>query len=135
SLTGVAALAALAGACAASALLLGPQGSAVTGVVFVLLFALAESGNLSGWALIGDYFGRTNFATLRGILSMVNSPFSVPAPTFMGLVFDRTLAYTWALAPVAVVYVLVSGMYVMLRRPVKPAGALPVETAESAPPV
>lgn len=128
SLTGVAAIASVAGACAAAALLVGPQGSAVTGVVFVLLFALAESGNLSSWALIGDYFGRTNFATLRGILSLANSPFAVPAPTFMGLVFDRTLAYTWALAPVAVVYVLVSGMYVMLRRPVKPA---PSSTAPS----
>ena len=133
SLTGVAAFASVAGACAAASLLLGPQGNVATGVVFVLLFALAESGNLSSWALIGDYFGRANFATLRGILSMASSPFSMPAPTLMGLVFDRTLAYTWALTPLAVIYLFVSGLYLMLRRPAKPSRNSLLAAAEGAP--
>jgi sugar phosphate permease len=133
SLTGVSSLAAVAGAGAVGALLLGPQGSLVTGVAFVLLFALGESGNLSSWSLIGHYFGRSSFATLRGMLSLANSPFSIPAPTIMGMVFDRTLGYGAALAPLAFVYLLVSGLYLMLRKPAHPVRPQAATAAEAGP--
>jgi sugar phosphate permease len=95
----------------------GPEGSLWTCVAFVLLFALAESGNLVSWALIGDFYGRTNFATLRGALSFVHSPMSLPAPIFLGWVFDSTQSYTLALIPVAGSYVAGCVLYLMLRRP------------------
>ena len=51
SLNRVASVACLAGIAAALSLIFGPVGSVWTGAAFVLLFAMAESGNLSGWSL------------------------------------------------------------------------------------
>ena len=120
SMTKVPALASLAGIAAVVALLVGKEGSVWTGVLFVLLFALAEAGNIVGWALTGDFFGRRNFATLRGSISMATSPISLPAPTFLGWVFDRTGSYSRALIPVAGFYLLAFFLYMFLRRPRRP---------------
>ena len=117
SMTRIPAFACLAGVSAIAVLLFGPQGSIWTCVAFVLLFALAESGNLVSWALIGDFYGRTNFATLRGALSFVHSPMSLPAPIFLGWVFDQTESYTLALLPVAACYAVACGLYLFLKRP------------------
>ncbi len=117
SLNRVASVACLAGIAAALSLIFGPEGSVWTGAAFVLLFAVAESGNLSGWSLLGHFFGRARFATLRGTLSMVYSPIALPSPTFAGWVFDRTRSYTYALVPFACFYAGSCLLYWFIRRP------------------
>jgi sugar phosphate permease len=120
SMTKVPALCAFAGVGAAVVLLLGKEGSVWTVVMFVFLFAMAESGNLPSWALIGHFFGRQYFATIRGTLSLFQSLISLPAPVFAGLVFDRTSSYTLALGPMAGFYLLAGLLYWMLRSPKRP---------------
>jgi sugar phosphate permease len=125
SLSRTSALAALAGVGAGAALLLGDHGSMVTGALFVLLFAVAEGGNLTGWAIIGSFFGRRNFATIRGSISLFQSLISLPSPVLAGWVFDRTSSYALAVAPMAGAYLLAALLYWALRQPKRPGAAAP----------
>ena len=92
----------------------------VTGALFVLLFAVAEGGNLTGWAIIGSFFGRGNFGTIRGSISLFQSLISLPSPVFAGWVFDRTSSYTLAVAPIAGFYLVAALLYWVLRQPRRP---------------
>jgi nitrate/nitrite transporter NarK len=120
-MTRVPALAALAGVGTAAVLFLGPQGSIWTGVLFVVLFALTESANTVSWAITGHFFGRKNFATLRGGVELIQSLLSVPGPVLAGWIFDRNSSYTRVLLPIVGFYLLASVLYWTLRRPAKPA--------------
>lgn len=127
SMTRVPALAALGGVGASAVLLFGPTESAWVGVVFALLFACGEGGNLVAWGLIGDYYGRRNYATLRGMVNLISSPLTLPAPVVLGWVFDTTGSYTGALLPVAIGYAASFLLYTGLKRPSPPT----VEAPES----
>ncbi len=120
----------LAGVGAVSMLLFGPSGRISTGVFFVLLFALAESGNTVSWAILGDFFGRRHFGTIRGGISFVHMPLSLPSPTIAGWVFDRWGSYSRALMPALGFYVLAAFLYWTLRRPRKVAPSPALAPAE-----
>ncbi len=111
------------------ALLLGKEGSVWTGVLFVFFFALSETGNVATWAIIGDFFGRKRFATLRGGISLVQAVVALPSATFAGWVYDRTMSYRGALIPVAFFYILASLLYWTLKRPRRPTVGQPVDTS------
>ena len=68
------------------------------------------------WAMVGDYFGRTSFATLRGGVNMVASLGSLAAPLAAGVIFDATESY-WALLLLAGAYALAAAIFLVLRRP------------------
>lgn len=89
-------------------------------VLFVVLFAFAESVSAVSWALIGDFFGRQSFATLRGGVTTVHSFLSMGTPVFAGLVFDRTDSYYWALVPLAFIYVAACLAFWFLPKPKLP---------------
>jgi sugar phosphate permease len=129
SINRVPALTMLVGVATVSVLLWGTPGSVWTGVLFVVLFALAESGNTVSWAIVGDFFGRRNFGTIRGAVSFIHMPLSLPAPTIGGLVFDRTGSYSRALLPALAFYLLASLLYWTLRRPRTPSKPQPVAAA------
>lgn len=117
SMTRTPALSCLIGVAALGVLVFGPSGPIWTSLAFVVLFALAESGNLVSWAIIGHFFGRNRFATLRGAISAVSNPLTLAAPVFLGWVFDRTDSYFWALLPMLVSYLVASLLYAALRPP------------------
>jgi MFS family permease len=73
-------------------------------VVFVILFSFADAINSVTWALLGDFFGRRHFATIRGWIGMIQSIASMPAAVFTGWVYDQTQSYTYALLPFLVLY-------------------------------
>lgn len=126
SMTRTPALSCLVGVVALGVLAFGPAGPLWTSVAFVLLFALAESGNLVSWAIVGHFFGRNRFATLRGAISTVSNPLTLAAPVFLGWVFDRTDSYYWALLPMIASYAVASVLYAALQPPVQrdhPTGA------------
>jgi nitrate/nitrite transporter NarK len=56
--------------------------------------------------LVGDFFGRQHFASIRGWIGMIQSFASMPAAVYTGWIYDRTQSYTYALLPLAVIYVL-----------------------------
>lgn len=86
----------------------------------VLLMAVAESANHLNWSIMGDYFGRQAFATLRGWQHLPDQFMSMTTPVWMGWIFDHTGSYYWSLLPLAVVYGLAACVYWFLPRPQTP---------------
>ena len=89
-------------------------------VLFALLLALSESSHPLAWAIVGDFFGRRNYATMRGWLDLPDQLMSMSTPVWMGLIFDRTGSYFWAVVPLAVMYGLSAALYFALPRPRPP---------------
>jgi MFS family permease len=87
----------------------------------VLLLAVAESANHLNWAIMGDYFGRQAFATLRGWQHLPDQFMSMTTPVWMGWIFDQTGSYYWSLLPLALVYSLATCVYWILPQPHTPA--------------
>jgi len=56
------------------------------------------------WALIGDFFGRRSFGTLRGIMGIGNGLGTFLSPIYAGWVFDRTGSYVHVLLIFIVVH-------------------------------
>jgi MFS family permease len=75
-------------------------------VVFAVLYACGEGINSVTWALVGDFFGRRSFATIRGWIGMLQSIASMPGAVFTGFIYDQTQSYTYALLPFVVSYAL-----------------------------
>ena len=87
----------------------------------VLLLAFSESVNPLAWAILGDFFGRRSFATLRGWSHLPDQLMSMTTPVWMGIIFDRTDSYVWALVPLACMSGLSSVFYWTLPLPKPPA--------------
>ncbi|MBM3942950.1 MAG: MFS transporter [SAR202 cluster bacterium] len=68
--------------------------------LILLLLAPNEAGWGLGWAMLGDFFGRRHFATLRGGVIAVQAFMGVGAPVYSGWVYDETGGYTWVVWPV-----------------------------------
>jgi MFS family permease len=97
-------------------------------VVFAVLYACGEGINSVTWALVGDFFGRRNFATIRGWIGMLQSIASIPGAVFTGWIYDQTQSYTYALIPFAISYA-VAG-FLLWRLP-QPGRLTPVQVAGS----
>ena len=89
-------------------------------VLSILLLAVAESANSLNWAIMGDFFGRRAFATLRGWQHLPDQLMSMSTPVWMGWIFDHTGSYYWSLLPLAVIYGLSACVYWALPRPIIP---------------
>ena len=90
-------------------------------LLFAILFSFGDGINSVTWALVGDYFGRRHFATIRGWISMLQSVASIPGAVFTGWVYDRTESYTYALLPFIVAYGLAGLILCRLPAPERPA--------------
>ena len=88
--------------------------------LFALLLSMSESSNALAWAILGDFFGRRNYATTRGWLDLPDQLMSMSTPVWMGLIFDRTGSYFWAVVPLAVMYGLSAIFFFTLPRPRPP---------------
>ena len=68
--------------------------------IAVLLFSVFEGLFPVTWATVGDFFGRNNFAKIRGSMSFLYTWGSVLGPVIAGAIYDRTHSYAvlfWAL--------------------------------------
>jgi sugar phosphate permease len=62
--------------------------------LFVLIYGFAYGGNIPiTSALRGDLFGRTNFASIQGMMSPIMMPFGMIGPVFAGWVYDYFGSY------------------------------------------
>ena len=118
----VASLSMFCGTLAAAVAIWGPDGL-VTGALFVLLFALAQGSNAITWALVGQYFGRTKFASLRGGMSLIQSIMSFGTPIAAGWIFDTTGSYAYALAGVGLAYFMSAAIFWLLKTPMRGTAA------------
>lgn len=62
--------------------------------VAILLFNVFEGLFPVTWATVGDFFGRKNFAKIRGSMSLLYTWGSVFGPVLAGAIYDRTQSYT-----------------------------------------
>ena len=88
--------------------------------IFVILLAVSETANPLAWAIMGDFFGRRSYATLRGWQHLPDQLMSMSTPVWMGFIYDHTGSYYWALLPLAVIYSLAAVGYWVIPRPKPP---------------
>ncbi len=92
------------------------QGSAVL-YFFPIAFALTMGTAPLNWALIGDFFGRERYATLRGIMGIGYGTAAFCSPVYAGWVYDRTESYNLVLITFSVVLAIAAIFFALLRRP------------------
>ncbi|MDP6101535.1 MAG: hypothetical protein QGH66_09005, partial [Dehalococcoidia bacterium] len=95
--------------------------SAIALFVFPIGIAITWATAPLNWALIGDYFGRRSYATLRGIMGMSYSIATFIAPIYAGWVFDHTGSYTIVLITFTIVLLVAASLFTMLRHPSPPS--------------
>lgn len=100
--------------------LAGSDGTLWPVVFFAVLFAFGDGINSVTWALVGDCFGRTHFASIRGFISMFQSIASMPAAVVTGYIYDRTQSYTAALLVFIVCYSVAGLILWRLPHPTRP---------------
>lgn len=88
--------------------------------LFVVLLAFSETANPLAWAIMGDFFGRRSYATLRGWQHLPDQFMSMSTPVWMGVIVDQTGSYKWALIPLVVVFTLSAFSYWIIPRPQPP---------------
>jgi MFS family permease len=64
---------------------------------FTGAFTLLDASFPVIWATVGDFFGRRNFATIRGAMSFFYMWGSFAGPIMAGAIYDRTQSYSPAL--------------------------------------
>ena len=89
-------------------------------LLFVVLLAFSETANPLAWAIMGDFFGRRSYATLRGWQHLPDQLMSMSTAVWMGLIFDHTGSYVWALVPLVGIYALAALCYWTIPRPKQP---------------
>jgi MFS family permease len=67
------------------------------------------------WALIGDFFGRRSYGTLRGIMVVGTGLGTFLSPIYAGWVFDRTESYAPALWTFFAVHLLAAVLFFILH--------------------
>ena len=120
---------AMIGGALALATLLNQSGALWQACLFVLLLAISETANPLAWAIMGDFFGRRNYATLRGWQHLPDQLMSMSTPVWMGLIFDHTGSFYWALLPLAIIYGLAAVGYWLIPRPKTPPRVLAAQGA------
>jgi MFS family permease len=90
---------------------------------FVLGLAFLEGASVLNWVLLGNIFGRRNFATLTGIISIFYSAGMMLSPLFLGWMFDRSGSYAVSLAVLIILYGVSAILFIMARAPKEPAPA------------
>ena len=99
--------------------------------LFVFMFGTADSVNSTANAMVGDLFGRRNFATLRGWMGLISSILPMAAPVFTGRVFDQTGSYDLVIFVFSGAYVLSALFYWTIPKPKPPPGWVPGHPAEA----
>ena len=92
-------------------------------IVFILGLAIVEGITSVNWIMVGDYFGRSRFASLMGAMSIFHNIGMFIAPIYAGWIRDTTGSYEIVLMTFAPMFVLSALMFAMAGRPTLPAPA------------
>ena len=85
--------------------------------LFVVLMAIEQGGSTLNWVALGNFFGRTSFATLMGIISTAFNLGMLVSPIYAGIVFDRTGSYSVVLISFLPIYLIAGVFFLMTRKP------------------
>ena len=86
-------------------------------IVFALMFSITDGAAGLTWAMIGDFFGRSAYATLRGLITFCVSIGSMTTPVIVGWIRDDTDGYFRALILLIGVYLSAALVFVVIRTP------------------
>ena len=89
-------------------------------LIFVALFSVVESTFPVNWSTVGEYFGRKHFAKIRGSMSFVSTWGSVIGPVLAGAIYDRTRSYEIMIWSCAVLLLVTSVLYALVKKPLPP---------------
>lgn len=109
------ALAALNGVLALVLLLFARQGWQLYSAV--VIWAITYGMGHIHWSLLGDHFGRSHFATIRGMVDLLRVGVVMVAPVYMGWIYDVKGSYNIALYTLMAAYGVASLFYLMARVP------------------
>jgi nitrate/nitrite transporter NarK len=84
---------------------------------FTITFTFLDASFPIVWATVGDFFGRRNFATIRGMMSFFYMWGSFAGPVMAGAIYDRTQSYTTVLWILLVLLTIATLLVVFLIRP------------------
>ena len=91
--------------------------------IFVFTMAVEQGGSTMNWVLLGNYFGRSSFGTLMGMMSAVFNIGMIISPIYAGWIFDRTDSYTLVLLTFLPMYMVGGVFYLLIRKPSLPRPA------------
>ena len=89
-------------------------------IIFVLAMAVVEGVSSVNWIMLGDYFGRSRFASLMGLMSVFHNVGLFVSPIFSGRVRDLTGTYDIVLMTFIPLYVASAVIFGLARRPAPP---------------
>lgn len=89
-------------------------------LLFIALFSVVESTFPVNWSTVGEYFGRKNFAKIRGSMSFVSTWGSVVGPVIAGAIYDRTRSYEIMIWSSAALLLVASLLYASVKKPMRP---------------
>ena len=92
--------------------------------LFVILMAVEQGGSTLNWVALGNFFGRTSFATLMGIVSTAFNLGMLVSPIYAGYVFDQTGSYTVVLVSFLPIYLVSGVFFLIVRKPTAPVTAM-----------
>jgi len=92
--------------------------------LFPIGFAITMGTAPLNWALIGDFFGRGSYATIRGIMGIGYGTATFLSPIYAGWIFDRTESYTLVLITFSIILLIASTFFAILRHPSPPPKSL-----------
>lgn len=87
--------------------------------LFIPMVALVDALFPVLWATVGDFFGRRNFASIRGYVTLFATPGSILGPIFAGMIFDQWGDYTLAIQISLASFAFSALMFWLLHRPKK----------------
>ena len=84
---------------------------------FPVAFAITMGVAPLGWSMIGDFFGRRSYATLRGIMGISYGTATFISPIYGGWIYDTTGSYRLVLITFSSILLVVAFFFAILRRP------------------
>lgn len=85
--------------------------------LFLPLFSVVESTFPVNWSTVGEFFGRKNFAKIRGTMSFVQTWGAVIGPVIGGAIYDGTHSYSHLLWGLVGVLLVTGVLYAMVAPP------------------
>lgn len=85
--------------------------------LFLPCFSLVEAIFPVTWSMVGDLYGRSHFAKIRGNMSLYYQWGGFIGPVVAGWIYDRVESYTPTLWALAGLYVLTAFIYTLLSKP------------------
>ncbi|MGH7766501.1 MAG: MFS transporter, partial [Candidatus Binatia bacterium] len=90
--------------------------------MFLPLFTVVESTFPVNWSAVGEFFGRENFAKIRGTMSFVQTWGAALGPVAAGAIYDGTHSYNALLWGLVAVLLVTGCLYAMVVRPPSAVG-------------